>query len=213
MSSSAAHDSSTSVSPAAIWDERYASSGLVWSAEPNALAASLLSGLTPGRALDVAAGEGRMALWLAGLGWQVTALDFSAVGLSKGRSRAEELGLQVDWRLADATTADLGEFVYDLVMVLYLHLTEQEIRGLLGRCARALAPGGHLLVLGHDKDNLLRGVGGPQDARLLYDTTLLSPPGDLQVLRLEQVDRPAAGGVAVDTLLLATRPLLAPEPG
>ena len=97
-------------------------------------------------------------------------------------------------------------------MVLYLHLPEPDIRDLLGRCARALAPGGHLLVLGHDKDNLLRGVGGPQDARLLYDTTLLSLPGDLQVLRLEHVDRPAAGGAAVDTLLLATRPHLAPEP-
>lgn len=212
MSSSPAHDSPSSGSPAAMWDERYASSGLVWSAEPNALAASLLGDLPAGRALDVAAGEGRMALWLAGLGWQVTALDFSTVGLTKGRSRAEEHGLQVDWRLADATTADLGESAYDLVLVLYLHLPEPDIRDLLERCAKALAPGGHLLVIGHDKDNLLRGVGGPQDERLLYDTTLISPPADLQVLRLEQVDRPATGGVAVDTLLLATRPQLAPEP-
>ena len=211
MSSSPTHDSPSSESPAAMWDERYASSGLVWSAEPNALAASLLRDLAPGRALDVAAGEGRMALWLADLGWQVTALDFSAVGLAKGRSRAEELGLQVDWRLADATTEALGVASYDLVMVLYLHLPAPELRDLLDRCANALGPGGHLLVLGHDKDNLLRGVGGPQDARLLYDTTLLSPPGDLQVLRLEQVDRAATGGVAVDTLLLAIRPQLASE--
>ncbi|MDP9164675.1 MAG: class I SAM-dependent methyltransferase [Actinomycetota bacterium] len=211
MSSSPTHDSPSSESPAAMWDERYASSSLVWSAEPNALAASLLRDLAPGRALDVAAGEGRMALWLADLGWQVTALDFSSVGLAKGRSRAEELGLQVDWKLADATAETLGVAAYDLVMVLYLHLPEPELRDLLDRCATALAPGGHLLVLGHDKDNLLRGVGGPQDARLLYDTTLLAPPGDLQVLRLEQVERPAAGGVAVDTLLLATRPQLAPE--
>jgi SAM-dependent methyltransferase len=213
MNSSLEHDSPTPGSPAAMWDERYARSGLVWSAEPNALAASLLSNLTPGRALDVAAGEGRMALWLAELGWQVTALDFSATGLATGRSRAGGLGLRVDWRLADATTEDLGVAAYDLVMVLYLHLPEPDMRALLDRCAYALAPGGHLLILGHDKDNLLRGVGGPQDERLLYDTTLLSPHGDLQVVRLEQVHRPAAGGVAVDTLLLATRPLLVPKPG
>jgi SAM-dependent methyltransferase len=213
MNSSPEHNSITPGSPAAMWDERYGRSGLVWSAEPNALAASLLSNLTPGRALDVAAGEGRMALWLAGLGWEVTALDFSATGLATGRSRAEGLGLRVAWRLADATTEDLGVAAYDLVMVLYLHLPEPDIRDLLGRCAHALAPGGHLLILGHDKDNLLRGVGGPQDERLLYDTTLLSPHGDLQVVRLEQVHRPAAGGVAVDTLLLATRPLLVPRPG
>ena len=213
MGSSPTHDAPISGSPAAMWDERYASSGLVWSAEPNALAASLLCDLAPGRALDLAAGEGRMALWLASLGWQVTALDFSATGLAKGRSRAEELGLQVDWKLADATIADLGESVYDLVMVLYLHLPEHDIRDLLDRCGQALAPGGQLQVLGHDKENLLRGVGGPQDSELLYDTELLAPPGDLRVLRLEQVERPAAGGVAVDTLLLATRSLLAPDPG
>ena len=154
-----------------------------------------------------------MALWLAGLGWQVTALDFSATGLAKGTSRAAELGLQVDWKLADATTEDLGESVYDLVMVLYLHLPEHDIRDVLDRCAYALAPGGHLLVLGHDKDNLLRGVGGPQDPDLLYDTQLLAPPAELRVLRLEQVDRTAANGIAVDTLLLAVRPPLTAEAG
>ena len=213
MGSSPTVEPPTSASQAAIWDERYASSGLVWSAEPNALAASLLSNLTPGRALDVAAGEGRMALWLAGQGWQVTALDFSAVGLDKGRARAEELGLQVEWRLANATTEDLGEDAYDLVMVLYLHLPQADIRDLLGRCARALAPGGHLLVLGHDKDNLLRGIGGPRDSDLLYDTELLAPPAELQVLRLEQVDRPGANGIAVDTVLLAVRPPITAESG
>ena len=213
MSSSPAVEPPTSASHAAMWDERYASSGLVWSAEPNALAASLLSNLTPGRALDVAAGEGRMALRLAGQGWQVTALDFSAVGLAKGRSRAEELGLRVDWKLADATTEDLGAAAFDLVMVLYLHLPPVDIRDLLGRCARALAPGGSLLVLGHDKDNLLRGVGGPQDSDLLYDNQLLAPPAELRVLRLEQVDRPAANGIAVDTLLLAVRPHLTTDGG
>jgi SAM-dependent methyltransferase len=198
--------SPTSASQATMWDKRYASSGLVWSAEPNALAESLLRNLTPGRALDVAAGEGRMALWLASKGFQVTALDFSAVGLAKGRSRADDLGLQLDWRLANALTEDLGESAYDLVIVLYLHLPRQDFRNLLGRCARALTPGGHLLVLGHDKDNLLRGVGGPQDSDLLYDTQLLTPPAELQLLRLEQVDRPAPNGIAVDTLLLAARP-------
>lgn len=203
----------SSASPAAVWNNRYASSGLVWSAEPNALAESLLRNLPSGRALDVAAGEGRMALWLASKGWQVTALDFSAVGLDKGRSRAEELGLQLDWRLADALTEDLGESAYDLVIILYLHLPSQDIRDLLGRCARALAPGGQLLVLGHDKDNLLRGVGGPQDRALLYDTQLLTPPAELRLLRLEQFERPTPNGIAVDTLLLAVRPPISTETG
>src|SRR5687767_10791749 len=118
---------------AADWDERYAA-GRQWSDAPNALAAQLLSDLPPGRALDVAAGEGRMSLWLASRGWQVTALDLSAAGLDRGRARAAELGLQVDWQVADATTAELGEQAHDLVLVLYLHLPRADLAAVLARC-------------------------------------------------------------------------------
>jgi len=190
---------------AAACDEPYAAAGLVWSAQPNALAASLIADLPPGRALDVAAGEARMALWLAGRGWQVRALDFSAVGLAKGRARAEHEGVDVDWQVADATAADLGRSAFDLVLVLYLHLPRAVLPDVFGRCADAIAPGGHLLVLGHDRDNLVRGVGGPQDADLLYDTELLAPSTPLEVVRLEQVERPVDDGVALDTLLIARR--------
>ena len=65
---------------ARAWDERYAAAELVWSATPNQFVATELADLPPGRALDLAAGEGRNALWLAGLGWQVTAVAFSLVG-------------------------------------------------------------------------------------------------------------------------------------
>ena len=78
---------------------------------------------------------------------------------------------------------------------------------MLARAAAAVAPGGTLLVLGHDRDNLARGVGGPQDEGLLYDAALLGEAAsDLEVARLEQVEREAGEGTAVDTLLLARRP-------
>lgn len=187
------------------WDARYAAAPQ-WSDAPNALAAELLRDLPPGRALDVAAGEGRMALWLASLGWQITALDFSATGLERGRERAAQRGLEVDWRVADATAVDLGEGQYDLVLVLYLHLPPVPLVDVLQRCARAVAPGGRLLVLGHDRDNLLRGTGGPQDAALLYDVdTLRAAATGLVIERVEQVERPVDGRVAVDALLLARR--------
>ena len=76
---------------AAGWDERYAASELVWSAEPNRFVAEVCADLAPGRALDLAAGEGRNAIWLAQRGWDVTATDFSAVGLDKGRRLAQQL--------------------------------------------------------------------------------------------------------------------------
>lgn len=190
---------------AAAWDARYAAAQL-WSDEPNQLAADLLSGLPAGRALDVAAGEGRMALWLASRGWRVTALDFSASGLARGQARAAARGLDVEWLVADATQATLAP-VYDLVLVLYLHLDPPGLSTALRHAADALAPGGVLLALGHDRDNLTRGVGGPQDVTLLWDTdTLRSAVPTLEIERLEQVERPVSEAVAVDTLLLARRP-------
>jgi ubiquinone/menaquinone biosynthesis C-methylase UbiE len=188
------------------WDARYAAAQQ-WSDEPNALAASVIAELEPGRALDVAAREGRMALWLAARGWTVTALDFSAVGLDRGRRRAQVLGLQVDWQVADATSANLGEQAFDLVLVLYLHLPGTEMTAVLERCARAVAPGGVLLALGHDRDNVTRGVGGPPDVNVLYDVELLrAGAAELQVQRAEQVERAVGDRTATDTLLVAARP-------
>jgi ubiquinone/menaquinone biosynthesis C-methylase UbiE len=160
-----------------------------------------------GRALDVAAGEGRMALWLASRGWSVTALDFSPVGLQRGRQRAQERGLQVDWQVADATAANFGEQTYDLVLVLYLQLSRQVLPEVLARCARAVAPAGLLFVLGHDRDNLQRGFGGPPDPDVLYDVELLRAATDgLEVQRAEQVERVVGENTAIDALLLARRP-------
>src|ERR1700712_1041252 len=97
---------------AQTWDERYAAAGLVWSATPNQFVAAELAALPPGRALDLACGEGRNALWLADRGWQVTAVDFSRVALDKGRAlAARQAGSgppQLDWVLGDALTCDIG---------------------------------------------------------------------------------------------------------
>ena len=65
------------------WDHRYAERDRLWSAEPNVTVAEVVRPMTPGRALDLGAGEGRHALWLARHGWQVTAVDFSSVGIER----------------------------------------------------------------------------------------------------------------------------------
>ena len=88
------------------WDARYAATELVWSVTPNQFVAAELADLPPGRAVDLAAGEGRNAIWLASRGWDVTAVDFSQVALDKGRRLAESQRLagSVTWVCADATT-------------------------------------------------------------------------------------------------------------
>ena len=76
----------------AEWDARYAAADLVWTAAPNRWVEAEFADLRPGRALDLACGEGRNVLWLAGRGWQVTAVDFSGVALAKGRHAAQAAG-------------------------------------------------------------------------------------------------------------------------
>lgn len=186
-----------------FWDQRYTETDRLWSAEPNATIAEVTGSWPPGRALDFGAGEGRHAAWLASLGWQATAVDFSAVGIERGRVAADAAGLDVDWVVADVHTWETPPgTTYDLVLVAYLHLADD----VLDRVRDWLAPGGALVVLGHAKRNLTDGVGGPQDARLLYDEDQLAVAADgLRVERLAEVLRPTADGTAIDVLLVARR--------
>jgi SAM-dependent methyltransferase len=188
---------------AADWDERYADRQQ-WSSEPNATVAELVEGLPPGDAVDLAAGEGRHALWLAGLGWRVTAVDFSAVGLERGA--AQPGAERVTWVTADVTTWTASPASLDLVVVAYLHLPEGDTVDLLTRAVRWLRPGGRLLVLGHDVENIASGVGGPQDPAILHSVARLTPVAALlDVDRLEQVHRATPAGTALDTLLWGRR--------
>jgi ubiquinone/menaquinone biosynthesis C-methylase UbiE len=191
---------------AAEWDERYAERRQ-WSAGPNTLVAQLLTDLPPGNAVDLAAGEGRHALWLAERGWRVTAVDFSAVGLERGREQAAAASLTgVAWEVADVLEWTAPEASTDLVLVAYLHLPEPATTALLRRAVGWLRPGGRLLVLGHDADNVAHGVGGPQEPAILHSVERLAPVAELLTVdRLEQVQRVTPEGVALDTLLWGRR--------
>lgn len=150
------------------WDARYAASELVWSAEPNRFVAAECADLPPGRAVDLAAGEGRNAIWLAQQGWDVTAVDFSRTGLEKGARVAAEVGTgdgTVHWVHGDATTwmgADL-----DLAVIAYLQLPRDQRAAAHRNALRALRPGGTFLLVAHDGTNLTEGAGGPQDPAVL----------------------------------------------
>ena len=109
------------------WDERYTGEALVWSAVPNRFLVAEVETLPPGRALDLACGEGRNAVWLAECGWDVTGVDFSNVGLDKARRLADARGVSVHWELADATEYTPAPQSFDLVIVMYLHLPEAHV--------------------------------------------------------------------------------------
>lgn len=193
------------------WDRRYSGTELVWKADPNRFLVEEAAELPPGRALDLATGEGRNAVWLAGRGWSVTAVDFSAVGLDKARRLAAERGVQVEWVLADVLAHTPEPGGHDLVLIAYLQLPQERLAKVLGRAAAALAPGGTLLVIGHDLANLTEGVGGPQDPAVLYTAqSVVSALEGLEIVRAGTVRRPvhteAGERSAVDTLVRAVRP-------
>jgi SAM-dependent methyltransferase len=179
---------------AGAWDERYAASELVLSAGPNRFVAAELAELPPGRVLDLAAGEGRNAIWLARRGWQVTAADFSRVALDKGRRLAGDT--VVRWVCADATRWD-EPASYDLVLLAYLQLPAAERRAAVRAAYSSLVPGGTLFLVAHDSTNLSEGTGGPQDPGVLM--TAEDVLGDLaderyDVLRAERVARLVGDG-------------------
>ena len=218
----------------AEWDKRYSGPELVWGAGPNRFVAQEVAELTPGTAVDLGTGEGRNAIWLAEQGWRVTAVDFSSVGLDRAARLAAERGVSVEWvhaslldwrpgatqpgaaqpRATPPETARPGaaqpETTYDLVLLAYIQLPPDSLARVFRAAADAVAPGGTLLVIGHDRDNISRGYGGPQDPSRLYTTAAVTAELDgLTVRRAEQVLRPVSTPdgerTAIDTLVRAVR--------
>ena len=194
------------------WNRRYAGSELLWTAQPNRFLVAETRNLAPGRALDLACGEGRNAVWLAEQGWQVTGVDFSEVALEKAARLAQSRGVEGRWLQSDLVDYRPDQHAYDLVIVFYLHVPAFQRRRILSATAGAVAVGGTLLVVAHDRNNLEHGHGGPQDPSVLYTATDVA--GDLEgtgfaIERAELVRRsvetPEGERTALDALLRARR--------
>lgn len=191
------------------WDARYASRERLWSAAPNDHLVTAATGLDPGRALDLGCGEGTDALWLAERGWKVTAVDFSDVALERARAAAASRGLEVSWVRADLRAYAPRNASFELVTLLYIHLPPAERRDLLANAAALVAPGGTLVVAGHDRTNPPE-AHGPRRPEVLFTPEELARelPG-LTVERAERVVRPRQVDghevQAVDALVIARR--------
>ncbi|MGW2436197.1 SAM-dependent methyltransferase [Streptomyces goshikiensis] len=134
-----------------FWDARYQETGRIWSGEANAMLVHEVSGLAPGRALDIGCGEGGDAVWLARLGWTVTGTDISGVALGRSAEHAADAGVadRVTLERHDLTES-FPEGEFDLVSACFLHNYGDFPRDrVLRAAASAVAPGGTLLVVGH----------------------------------------------------------------
>ena len=192
------------------WDERYSTSELIWTGRANQFVEEHLADLPPGTAIDLGAGEGRNAVWLAQRGWSVTAVDFSQVGLDKALRLAEQHDVTITVERADATTWAPPRPV-DLVVLSYLQLPAEQQRTVLEHAATWLDPGGTLFVIAHDRANVTDGYGGPPSAEVCYtvDATVDALDG-LDIVTAEiahrHVETPDGPRTALDTLVIARRP-------
>jgi len=196
------------------WNTRYAAQELVWGSEPNRFVAEEFRLVPPrGRALDLGCGEGRNAIWLATLGWVVTAVDYSAVAVDRARQLAAAQHVAVEWIEADVTTYVPAAGAFQLVLVAYLQVPGASRRAVLARAASALGAGGTLFMVGHARLNLAEGVGGPQQPDVLWEPSEIRQEVaalGLSIRRAEHVRRAVetAEGVkyAIDTVLRAEMP-------
>ncbi|WP_275293066.1 FAD-dependent oxidoreductase [Amycolatopsis sp. La24] len=192
----------------ASWEERYRSQDGMWSGRPNDQLVTEARGLEPGHALDAGCGEGGDALWLAQQGWRVTAVDFSTTAIERGRVQAAKLGVadRITW-----VAADLGEWVpeskYDLVTSHFLHIPSAARTVAFARLADAVAPGGTLLVVGHDPAD--HHAGRPHMPDMMFTAQEVAETLDQSwaSVAADNRERPAVGAEMVvrDTVLVARK--------
>jgi 2-polyprenyl-3-methyl-5-hydroxy-6-metoxy-1,4-benzoquinol methylase len=193
------------------WDERYSGEQDVWSGTPNPQLVAEVSALKPGSALDVGCGEGGDVIWLARHGWRVTGADFSKTGLTRAAHHVEQAGLgdQVNFWQVDARHFAAEGRAYDLVSTHFLHPPEGGMVDVTRRLAEAVAPGGHLLIVGHapPPEALVPPTDSRRKAMFIAEQLLPGLSRDFEALVVEQrprtVTRDAKTFVIHDSTLLA----------
>ena len=203
---------------ASDWDHRYGGDQM-WSGNPNGTLVNEVSRLTPGRALDVGAGEGGDALWLAEQGWRVTASDISRRALDRVSAEAGRRGLRVECHHADANALDAFEpAAFDLVSAQYASIPRTPDDRGAHNILNAVAPGGTLLIVSHDLEPMRAQAGTPEHSRAFDPDAYVrvedfaaalggSPAWDIELH--EKRDRPAGSASAAhhvhDIVLRARR--------
>jgi SAM-dependent methyltransferase len=183
--------------PARTWDQRFSEPGFLFGTEPNAWLASQRALFEPGkRALAVADGEGRNSVWLAQLGLQVDAFDISPVGVAKARALAERQRVTVNYHVCDCEGWNWEPAAYDYVVAIFIQFADPALRErLFANMARALKPGGYLLLQGYTPKQLDYKTGGPDIVEHLYTPELLRQSfADLQIVELREYEAQLAEG-------------------
>ena len=174
-----------------MWNEKYSDPRFIYGIAPNDFLRQSVHHFQPsGNILCIAEGEGRNAVWLAELGFNVTAVDASEVGLSKGLTLAKSKGVKVDWIHVDLQHYNPGKQVWDGVVAIFAHLPPDLRSQVHADCVESLKEGGVLLLEAYTPEQLEFKTGGPSNPDWLMTPEILEQ--ELQGLtfeRLQKVER------------------------
>ncbi len=176
-----------------MWSTRYRNAGedYVFGTVPNRFLAAQSALLSAGsNALSVADGEGRNAVWLAEQGLHVTATEISPVALEKARKLAAGRHVEVNFVLADAVSWDYPKAAFDFVVAIFIQFADPVQRErIFAGMARALRPGGHLILQGYTPRQLEYRTGGPSAVDNLYTADMLRTAfAGLEILHLQEYE-------------------------
>jgi SAM-dependent methyltransferase len=179
--------SSVTTNGVLMWNERYAEPEFAYGKEGNDFLKQQLNKPGKGKVLCLAEGQGRNAVYLAGLGYDVTAADLSTVGLERTKELAGEKGVAVDTLHVDLGEYRLANQAWDGIVCIFGHFPPSVRTHVLKQIPAGLKPGGFLLMEVYSVDQLNYGTGGPKEASMLYQLDelrqLLGPDWEFTVLQ------------------------------
>lgn len=152
-----------------MWDKRYSGEAFAYGTEPNDFIREQAGRLPVGDTLSLGEGEGRNAVFLAGLGHSVSALDASEVGLAKAQAFAQKNGVEIETIHADLANYDLEANRWDVIVSVFCHLPPELRRKVHGQIVGALRPGGCLILEAYTPRQLEYKTGGPPNAAMMMD--------------------------------------------
>ena len=178
-----------------MWNERFSEPGYAYGTTANDFLTSVADQVPPGRVLSLAEGEGRNAVFLASLGFDVTAVDTSSVGLEKARALADEHGVSISTVEANLTNFDIRPGYWQGIVSVFCHLPPPVRKELHLRCVVGLSPGGALVLEGFHGRQLEYGTGGPKDPQRLFSLDELRGELDgLDFVIAHELDRKISEG-------------------
>ena len=150
------------------WDERYSSDEYFFGPEPNEFLKEEIEKLAPGKALFIGEGEGRNSVYAASLGWEVDAIDLSIIGKEKAEKLAAKKNVKINYNITDAYDYTYPQNYYDAVVLIYFHVESEMREKYFRQLLLSLKPGGSIVLLVYDIDQLKYKKQGPQDIKMLF---------------------------------------------